>query len=374
MAQTNSPIPKASPRPQPLKAVLPITSVTRDASAVNWKSENSSPCLLSPTISWRNRAYLESGLRSPGAINRGQSKTCFADTLSLKRTASFDTIYLDQKHHYVYGNSYTTLCIDKATQTLDGACRLKHDSISDEEKVDRFFRHRFQRKDSSNSSSISGSTPTEHITTQTNPLFIPDTPVHRGTIRNSVEGLNQEIERLVLINTSLLNVEREEDKDITEGHRAPLAEILGLTRSVDTQTPGENFTPSSLSSGPPSRGDTESPLGPRPLAFSRPASEDSSPGASAEGDAGASSGPSPKINKFLAREPPDGCEKVPLKFVEDQNLRKPMCDLSLLENYPPLKPSLTFTLRPSSGSAFYSLSTSSEGASSSDADGTPVQK
>jgi hypothetical protein len=28
-------------------------------------------------------------------------------------------------------------------------------------------------------------------------------------------------------------------------------------------------------------------------------------------------GTSPHINKFLAREPPDGCEKVNLKFVED---------------------------------------------------------
>ncbi|KAI5745053.1 hypothetical protein M8J76_007794 [Diaphorina citri] len=352
MAQTSSPVSKSSPRPQPLKAVLPITSVTKDASGVNWKSENSSPCLLSPTISWKNRAYLESGLRSPGALNRGNSKLSYGDTLALKRTASFDTIYLqpslNQTNHYVYGNCYTTLCIDKSTQTFDGGCRLKYDSISDEEKVDKFFRHRFQRKDSSNSSSISGSTPTEHITTQTNPLgSIPDTPVHRGTIRNSVEGLNQEIERLVLRNTSLINVEREEDRDISEGHRAPLAEILGLTRSVNTQTPG-----------PPSRGEAESPSGPRPLAFSRPASEDSSPGAAGDGEPGSKSGASPKINKFLAREPPDGCEKVNLKFIEDS--RKPMCDLSLLEDYPPLKPSLTFTLRPSTGSAFYSISTNSD--------------
>uniref|UniRef100_A0A8D9EDI1 Protein FAM117B n=1 Tax=Cacopsylla melanoneura TaxID=428564 RepID=A0A8D9EDI1_9HEMI len=345
MAQTTSPtISKCSPRPQPLKAFLPITSVTKDASGVNWKSESNSPSLLSPTIGWK------SGLRSPGASSRGYSKLSYADPLSLKRTASFDTIYLqpsfNHKNHYVYGNAHTMLCIDKSTQTIDGGSRFKHDSVS---KLDKFFRHRFQRKDSSNSSSISGSTPTEHITTQTCPL----TPVHRvGTIRNSVEGLNQEIERLVLRNTSVLNIEREEDKDISEGHRAPLAEILGLIRSVNTQTPGENFTPSSLSSsGPPSRGDVESPLGARPLAFSRPASEDSSPGA---GDPGSKSGASPKINKFLAREPPDGCERVNLKFIEDQ--RKPMCDLSLLEDYPPLKPSLTFTLRPSTGSAFYTPS------------------
>lgn len=28
-------------------------------------------------------------------------------------------------------------------------------------------------------------------------------------------------------------------------------------------------------------------------------------------------GTSPHINRFLAREPPDGCEKVNLKFVEE---------------------------------------------------------
>ncbi|KAL1460154.1 hypothetical protein WDU94_012091, partial [Cyamophila willieti] len=316
MAQTTSPtISKCSPRQQPLKAFLPISSVTKkDASSVNWKSESNSPSLLSPTIGWKNQSYVESGLCSPGASSRGYPKLFYTDPLSLKRTASFDTIYLqpsfNHKNHYVYGNAHTTLCIDKSTQTSDAGSKFKHDIVSDEEKQDKFFRQRFQRKDCSNSSSISGSTPTEHITTQT-------TPVHRGgTIRNSVEGLNQEIERLVLRNTSLLNIEREEDKDISEGHRAPLAEILGLIRSVNTQTPGENYTPSSLSSsGPPSRGDLDSPLGGRPLAFSRPASEDSSPGA---GDPGSKPGASPKINKFLAREPPDGCERVNLKFIEDQ--------------------------------------------------------
>lgn len=337
MAQPSPQVSRGSPWPQPLKAVLPIASVTKHTSSINWKSENNSP-LLSPTIRWKNRAYLESGLRSPGALNQVHSKICYGDTMSLKRTLSFDTIYLNQKAHYVYGNSYTTLCIDKSTQTLDGGCRLKHDNISDEEKIDRFFRHRFQRKDSSNSSSIS-----DHSS-------MTQTPVISRGIRSSVEGLNQEIERLVLINSSQLNIEREEDRDISEGHRAPLAEILGLSRSVNTQTPSENFTPSSLSSGSPSRGELESPRGPRPP------SEASSPGG----------GPSPKINRFLAREPPDGCEKVPLKFVEDQKLRKPMCDLSLLENFPPLAPSFTFTLRPSSGSAFYPLSTNSDPAPSSD--------
>lgn len=38
------------------------------------------------------------------------------------------------------------------------------------------------------------------------------TPVISRGIRSSVEGLNQEIERLVLINSSQLNIESEEDR------------------------------------------------------------------------------------------------------------------------------------------------------------------
>uniref|UniRef100_A0A8D8TYN9 Uncharacterized protein n=1 Tax=Cacopsylla melanoneura TaxID=428564 RepID=A0A8D8TYN9_9HEMI len=145
MAQTTSPtISKCSPRPQPLKAFLPITSVTKDASGVNWKSESNSPSLLSPTIGWK------SGLRSPGASSRGYSKLSYADPLSLKRTASFDTIYLqpsfNHKNHYVYGNAHTMLCIDKSTQTIDGGSRFKHDSVSDDDKLDKFFRHRTFQK------------------------------------------------------------------------------------------------------------------------------------------------------------------------------------------------------------------------------------
>lgn len=81
-----------------------------------------------------------------------------------------------------------------------------------------------------------------------------------------------------------------------EGHRAPLAELLHAagggcvtlasdTRSVNTQTP---------------LGDTLS-------------SDDGSQSTSPDEGAAASSA-SPRINKFLAREPPDGCEKVSLIF------------------------------------------------------------
>lgn len=44
-------------------------------------------------------------------------------------------------------------------------------------------------------------------------------------------------------------------------------------------------------------------------------SEDSSPEAE-----GKQLGTSPRINRFLAREPPDGCERVSMKFQEENRL------------------------------------------------------
>ncbi|KAG8227932.1 hypothetical protein J437_LFUL008744 [Ladona fulva] len=237
-------------------------------------------------------------------------------------------------------------------------------------------------------------------------------------MRNSIEGLNQEIEKLVLkgmsggsgrvgssggssgvgpagtgggIGTcsSSHELEREDDKfthchaPTPEGHRAPLADLLrSTTRSVNTQTPGGREymmmgcgsggsgaagiaegvggAGSSQSSGPPSR-DSVSPLIPGSMDISRPPSIDhaglrgGSQGSSPDQEAG-KFGTSPHINKFLAREPPDGCEKVNLKFVEDT--RRPMIDLSKMD-YCPLKPCVTFQLKPSQGSAFHPLSSSS---------------
>lgn len=57
-------------------------------------------------------------------------------------------------------------------------------------------------------------------------------------------------------------------------------------------------------------------------------------------------GTSPHINKFLAREPPDGCEKVLLKTLDEQQ----MC--VQVEHVP--QP-CTFQLKPSLRSAFQLL-------------------
>lgn len=60
-------------------------------------------------------------------------------------------------------------------------------------------------------------------------------------------------------------------------------------------------------------------------------------------------GTSPRINKFLTREPPDGCEKVHLKSLTD----KPISFEHVSQ------PPNTFKLRPSLDSAFQILQPSS---------------
>ena len=94
------------------------------------------------------------------------------------------------------------------------------------------------------------------------PVNIPtwkQAAANRPPMRSSIEGLNQEIERLVLKGTKSgsHDQEREEEKtyqlSTPEGHRAPLADMLRSTRSrsVNTQTPaaGDFTTHSSQSSG-----------------------------------------------------------------------------------------------------------------------------
>ncbi|XP_033231069.1 protein FAM117B-like isoform X1 [Belonocnema kinseyi] len=153
-------------------------------------------------------------------------------------------------------------------------------------------------------------------------------------MRSSIEGLNQEIEGLVLKSTNSYSdsdhmiedkYARYREQITPEGHRAPLADLLRATRSVNTQTPATDMPSSSYSSGG-SRGSTP------------------------EQEKESRLGTSPHINRFLAREPPDGCEKVHLKFTEDS--RRPM-DFSKLDYYP--KPCVAFQLKPSLGSAFLPL-------------------
>ncbi|XP_012272934.1 protein FAM117B [Orussus abietinus] len=373
----------------PMRATLPVSSLLRQSrQASNLRKSNGNSPTVSPTNAnaWRARISPEtsssSGQRSPGSLSyKAKSKTLsgrcsesLSGSQNIRRTASLDTIYLKgqwpRDSYYIHTS---LLLVDKSTQTEEWSNepRKMHgrhppEQTTTDEKLEKYIRHRLQRTNKEGTSSrertaafglimpsgpppalpgdhtvllpsIASQTPMHNqfsLNTKASPMNIPVKPM-RPPMRSSIEGLNQEIEGLVLKSTAQTSdsehpVEdkyaRYREQMTPEGHRAPLADLLRATRSVNTQTPATDLPSSSYSSGG-SRGST--------------------PEQEREGRLGTS----PHINRFLAREPPDGCEKVNLKFVEEA--RRPMIDLSKLDYCP--KPCVAFQLKPSLGSAFLPL-------------------
>ncbi|XP_043254908.1 glucocorticoid-induced transcript 1 protein isoform X2 [Colletes latitarsis] len=371
----------------PMRATLPVSSLLRQGrQGSSLRKSNSNSPTVSPTNAnaWRARISPEtssSGQRSPGSLSyKAKSKTLSgrcSESLSgnqnIRRTASLDTIYLKgqwPRDSYIHSS---LLLVNKSTQTEEWSneprklhTRHPTEQTTTDEKLEKYFRHRLQRTNKEGTSSRERTAvfglimpggpppafPADHtvlppsiasqtsihnqfsLSTKASPMNIPMKPM-RPPMRSSIEGLNQEIEGLVLKSaTNPSDPDHQvEDKyaryheQITpEGHRAPLADLLRATRSVNTQTPATDLPSSSYSSGG-SRGSTP------------------------EQDREGRLGTSPQINRFLAREPPDGCEKVNLKFLEDA--RRPMIDLSKLEYCS--KPCVAFQLKPSLGSAFLPL-------------------
>lgn len=370
-----------------MRATLPVSSLLRQGrQGSSLRKSNSNSPTVSPTnaSAWRARISPEtssSGQRSPGSLSyKAKSKTLSgrcSESLSgnqnIRRTASLDTIYLKgqwpRDSYYIHSS---LLLVDKSTQTEEWSneprklhTRHPTEQTTTDEKLEKYFRHRLQRTNKEGTSSRERTAvfglimpggpppafPADHtvlpsiasqtsihnqfgLSTKASPMNIPVKPM-RPPMRSSIEGLNQEIEGLVLKSTTNPSdpdhpVEdkyaRYREQITPEGHRAPLADLLRATRSVNTQTPATDLPSSSYSSGG-SRGSTP------------------------EQDREGRLGTSPHINRFLAREPPDGCEKVNLKFVEDA--RRPMIDLSKLDYCP--KPCVAFQLKPSLGSAFLPL-------------------
>ncbi|XP_072387494.1 protein FAM117B-like isoform X1 [Diabrotica undecimpunctata] len=357
-------LPKPSPslmKQGPLKATIPISSVMKPSS--NFMSGNSNT--ISPTYFWKNRASPDqnSGQRSPGSAGyKGKSKTEPEDTgSSIRRTASLDTIYLQgqwPKEGYYYGHM-GTLHVDKAVQTDDSdlsdsrivQCSSETDDKPEKPTIrskiwntkDLGIRHGSPGEHTLNSSS---QTLSSCILSPTfNPVNIGLKPLPKSSIRSSVEGLNQEIERLVLKTDNEAHISRSYDHDrysetIPEGHRAPVADLFKFasrSRSVDTQTP-QNFGHSSNSSGE---------------------SQASSPDQETS-----KLGSSPQINRFLAREPPDGCEKVQSKSLNDKKF-------FTVEHVPQI---CTFKLKPSLGSAFQILQPTKSNSSDQDLPLVPSQE
>ncbi|NXX84300.1 F117B protein, partial [Urocolius indicus] len=185
--------------------------------------------------------------------------------------------------------------------------------------------------------------------------LVPVIPITKSTgsrFRNSVEGLNQEIE--IIIKETGEKEEQLVPQDIPDGHRAPppLVQRSSSTRSIDTQTPsgadrGSNNSSRSQSVSPTSfltisnEGSEESPCSTDDLLAD---SRDKENGNNSPLPKYATS-PKPNNSYMFKREPPEGCEKVK---VFEESLPKPLHEIPVF--YCPDKNKVNFI--PKSGSAF----------------------
>ncbi|KAM7153091.1 protein FAM117B [Macrochelys suwanniensis] len=186
-------------------------------------------------------------------------------------------------------------------------------------------------------------------------VLVPVIPITKSTgsrFRNSIEGLNQEIE--IIIKETGGKEEQLIPQDIPDGHRAPppLAQRSSSTRNMDTQTPGgadrgSNNSSRSQSVSPTSfltisnEGSEESPCSADDLLAD---SRDKENGNNSPLPKYATS-PKPNNSYMFKREPPEGCEKVK---VFEESLPKPLHEIPAF--YCPDKNKVNFI--PKSGSAF----------------------
>lgn len=185
--------------------------------------------------------------------------------------------------------------------------------------------------------------------------LIPVLPITKSTgsrFRNSVEGLNQEIE--IIIKETGEKEEQLIPQDIPDGHRAPppLVQRSSSTRSVDTQTPGGAERGSNNSSRSQSVSPTSFLTISNEGSEESPCSVDDLLGDPRDKENGNNSplpkyatSPKPNNSYMFKREPPEGCERV--KVFEE-------CSPKQLHEIPafycPDKNKVNFI--PKSGSAF----------------------
>lgn len=179
------------------------------------------------------------------------------------------------------------------------------------------------------------------------PMTIPITKSSGSRFRNSVEGLNQEIE--IIIKETGEKEEQLMPQDIPDGHRAPPPLAL---RSVDTQTPGGNDRGSNNSS----RSQSISPASFITISNDcneeSPCSVDETHADPRDKENGNHSpfpkyatSPKPNNSYMFKREPPEGCERVK---VFEETVPKPLHEIPAF--YCPDKNKVNFI--PKSGSAF----------------------
>lgn len=164
-------------------------------------------------------------------------------------------------------------------------------------------------------------------------ISIPISKSSVSRFRNSVEGLNQEIERIIIRDAG----DREEQfipHEAPDGHRAPppLCQRSASSRSIDTQTPlgttaGSNHSNSSSRSQSISPTFLNVPI--EPCSDSPSPNEDETLTDGHEKDLAPgspllkyASSPKPNNTYMFKREPPEGCERVKV-FTEETQARPP---------------------------------------------------
>ncbi|TRY81517.1 hypothetical protein DNTS_003858, partial [Danionella cerebrum] len=189
------------------------------------------------------------------------------------------------------------------------------------QQLQRSKRSSRHRRDKERKSPFNGNHTIIQSQTQIPKTILIPIPISKSTpprFRNSIEGLNQEIERIIIRDT----VERDEiilPQDVPDGHRAPppLPQRSSSTRSIDTQTPS-NGGLSSNRSNSSSRADSVSPsylsilndvVGSSPLDDVLNESRERELGPWSPLPKYASS-PKPNNSYMFKREPPEGCERV----------------------------------------------------------------
>uniref|UniRef100_A0A3P8XCJ4 Family with sequence similarity 117 member Ba n=1 Tax=Esox lucius TaxID=8010 RepID=A0A3P8XCJ4_ESOLU len=201
------------------------------------------------------------------------------------------------------------------------------------QQLQRSKRSSRHRRDKDRKSPFNGSHAALSQPQMANKTILIPIPISKATpprFRNSLEGLNQEIERIIIRDTTEQRDEVIIPQDVPDGHRAPPPLPLqrsSSTRSIDTQTPSGGGLGGSNRSNSSSRSDSISPsylsilndLGgcsPFPV-------EDKDLGPCSPLPKYAAS-PKPNNSYMFKREPPEGCEKVK---VFEESIPRPLQDI-----------------------------------------------
>nr|XP_006821069.1 PREDICTED: protein FAM117B-like isoform X2 [Saccoglossus kowalevskii] len=368
--QPQRPRRNASPssKPPPMKATLVPISLRQQGSPTRSNGRRSSPT-SSPTPLWASDSHRVKHRRSPdhrtSPERRSPTSPSFnkverpkpvraSPSSSMRRTSSLDTItgyltgiwprdgsnYGPEMKHKSTQTEWDELNDDKKAKSLHkrSASWGSADQRIIKEKLKNNIRKQGSTRNTANNnrqSPVHGNHAAvqqqqqQSASTGSQAMPIPSPSIPKvPRARGSVEGLNQEIEKLVLtaVSGNIEDFDRTQEP-APDGHRAPLPGMnrTSSTRSVDTQTPaGTDGLEDDNNSDSSKSGDASPELQHMPKYAS-----------------------SPNHNKSyrLTREPPDGCEKV--KIVDESN----PCIGAADSVFCPDK-RVTFILRPSLGSAF----------------------